>query len=72
MAFFDNVSFFDFIVIGAVFTWVFQLLAIVCKLVQTHALLVTGAATRVRMTAHVWLMSLSSVVIYWHLFVPGP
>lgn len=69
---FEYVTLMDFVAAAAVFILFYNLLVIVTKLVQVHALMSSSRGFSFNATNNVLAVSASSVAIYWHLVIPGP
>lgn len=72
MSFFEYVTAMDFIAAIAVFFLMYNVLALVTKMVQVHALMSSSRGYAFSATWNVWIISICSSVIYWHLFIPSP
>ena len=72
MNLFEYVLWTDLVAAAAVFMVVFNLLVLVTKLVQVHALVAAGSTAKFSATANVWFASIGALLIYWHLLIPGP
>lgn len=69
---FEYVQWMDLVAIVAVFFLVYNLLMIVTKLVQVHALMSSARGFSFDASWNVRWTALCSVLIYWHLVIPGP
>lgn len=72
MSFFEYVTAMDFIAAIAVFFLMHNVLVVIIKMVQVHALMSSSRGYSFSATWNVWIIAICSSVIYWHLFIPGP
>lgn len=72
MSFFEYVNAMDFIAAIAVFFLMYNVLVIGCKLIQVHAFISSARGYSFSAKWNIRAGALCAVVIYWHLFIPGP
>lgn len=69
---FEYVQMMDIVAAIAIFFLVYNLLVMTTKLVQVHGLIASKRGYSFSATANVYVIAACTMLIYWHLFVPGP